>query len=128
MNSVVVSLWIGLSVLAQIDACLRHHGAGTSHCGVGRPGDDSHSLMCEAVSNWRAFRKRLSRSLPAGSVRAFCLSRSASRARRSRNVIVCVKRFLCMALLPILWGGSAISVLITDDATGQSGDEDGVGP
>jgi len=33
-----------------------------------------------------------------------------------------------MALLPILWGGSAISVLITDDATGQSGDEDGVGP
>jgi hypothetical protein len=33
-----------------------------------------------------------------------------------------------MVLLPILWGWSAISALITDEATGQSGDEDGVGP
>jgi hypothetical protein len=33
-----------------------------------------------------------------------------------------------MVLLPILWGGSSISVLITDEATGQSGDEDGVRP
>ena len=53
-------------------------GADTSHCGGCRPGDDSHSSMCEAVSNWRALRKRLSRSLPIGTVRAFCLSRSAS--------------------------------------------------
>jgi hypothetical protein len=32
--------------------------------------------------------------------------------------MVCVKRFLCMALLPILRVGSAIGVLITDKATG----------
>jgi hypothetical protein len=31
-----------------------------------------------------------------------------------------------MVLLPILWGGSSISVLITDEE--QSGDEDGVRP
>jgi hypothetical protein len=32
-----------------------------------------------------------------------------------------------MALLPILWGWS-VCVLITDEATGQSGDEDGGRP
>ncbi|HEY4780744.1 MAG TPA: hypothetical protein VIH54_02930, partial [Chthoniobacterales bacterium] len=53
--------------------------------------------------------------------------RSASSARRSPNVIVCVKRFLCMALLPTMCGGS-YHVLITDEATGHSGDEDGARP
>jgi len=33
-----------------------------------------------------------------------------------------------MALLPILWGGSAISVLVTDETTGQCDDGDSVRP
>jgi hypothetical protein len=61
-------------------------------------------------------------------VRAFCLSLSASSSRRSPNAIVCVKRFLCIAVLPILWGGSAISVLMTDETIGQCDHGDSVRP
>jgi hypothetical protein len=84
---------------------------GPSHFGACKPGDESHSSMWEAVSSWRALRKRASRFLPAGNVRACCLRHSASCAKRSRNVVACVKRSLCMTLLPSTWRGSADSAL-----------------
>jgi hypothetical protein len=40
------------------------------HVGVFKPGDESHSLMCEPVSHWRALRSRSSRLAPGESILA----------------------------------------------------------
>jgi hypothetical protein len=64
----------------------RHYFGGCSS------GDRSHSLMCEPVSAWRAFRRRVSRAAPGGSVLAFSRRRFASSARRSSRDWICFTR------------------------------------
>jgi hypothetical protein len=49
------------------------------------PGDDSHSVMCEAVSSCRALRNKSSRSLPCGRDLICSLTRSASCAKHCSN-------------------------------------------
>src|SRR3984893_7122626 len=49
------------------------------------PGDDSHSVMCEAVSSCRALRDKSSRSLPCGRDLARSLMSWASCAKRFSN-------------------------------------------
>jgi hypothetical protein len=56
-----------------------HHSGGLS------PGDDSHSLTCEAVSSCRALRDKSSRSRPCGRDLICSLTRSASCAKRWSN-------------------------------------------
>lgn len=53
-----------------------------SYSGACRPGDASHSLMCEPVSACRALRISASRAAPGGSALAFSRSRFASSASR----------------------------------------------
>jgi hypothetical protein len=57
-----------------------------------RPGDESHSLICEAVSACRARLSNRSRSIPGLASSAACRKRSASAARRSSNVAACFIR------------------------------------
>ena len=63
------------------------------------PGEASHSLMCEAVSNWRAFRSSRSRLAPGDSAFASSRRRRASAASRSESETVCLNRRRGMALL-----------------------------
>jgi hypothetical protein len=74
----------------------------TVYVGGRRPGDSSHSLMCEPVSATRALLIARSRSRPGGSSVACSRSRRASAARRSSRDVVCLmRRRSCMALAPV---------------------------
>lgn len=91
---------------AKIDYSLHTdtHASWTSshHVGARRPGDRSHSLMCEPVSACRALRINRSRSIPGGSDLASSRRRKASYARRSSGDVVCLMRYrCCMALAPV---------------------------
>jgi hypothetical protein len=73
---------------------------GCSHFGPCKPGDVSHSFICEAVSACRARRINRSRSPPIGSELALSRRRFASVTRRSSRDRVCLmRRRCCMALL-----------------------------
>ena len=70
-----------------------------------RPTEESHSCICEAVSACRARRIILSRSMPGGVPLASCRRRSASWARRSLRVRVCVKWRRFIGAAPFLEEG-----------------------
>jgi hypothetical protein len=78
-----------------IDPVLGHYGC----TGDRSPGEDSHSLMRDAVSACRAFLKSNSRSMPAGSEPAFSRSRAASLAKRCSKSGLCL-RFHLMGKTP----------------------------
>jgi hypothetical protein len=71
--------------------------AAQSSCGC-KTGERSHSLMCEPVSAWRAFRKACSRAMPGGSSLASSRRRLASAARRSSSWSIRVKRRRCCCI------------------------------
>ena len=68
-----------------------------------KPGDESHSPRCEAVSACLARRSRSSRSLPSRNDCAFSRSALACRMRRSSSGVVCVKRRRFIDALWWIW-------------------------
>ena len=93
----------------RIDPVLGHYGC----TGDRNPGEDSHSLMRDAVSACRAFLKSNSRSMPAGSEPACSRSRAASLAKRCSKSGLCLRFHLMGKLLHDVTGiksnaGSAI--------------------
>src|ERR1700709_1165374 len=79
----------------RIDPVLGHYGC----AGDRNPGEDSHSLMRDAVSACRAFLKSNSRSMPAGSEPAFSRSRAPPLATRRPKSGLCFPRFHLMGKL-----------------------------
>jgi hypothetical protein len=71
----------------QAEVTMIHH-----HVGGLRPGELSHSLICEAVSSWRAFLIRLSRRAQGRIDLASSRKRLASSVRRCSSDAVCLKR------------------------------------
>jgi hypothetical protein len=92
---------------------------GTIYFGGDSPGDDTHSLIWDAVSSWLALRNSSSRSLPYGSFSAARLKASAC----SRHFCSGVSFLLPMNAPPCFAkGGSATSLPVTDGCPAQCGD------
>jgi len=91
-------------------------------CALGdcNPLDDSHWLMWEAVSAWRARRKSLSRSMPGGVPRASLRRRPASSSNRCSRVVVCWIWRRCIGCSIFKLGRSATGVLITNNYHGTA--------
>jgi hypothetical protein len=81
-----------LRLLATGGGAFQTEVAIVAHVGGLKPGELSHSLMCEAVSSWRAFLTRLSRRAQGRIDLASSRKRLASLVRRCSSDTVCLER------------------------------------
>src|SRR5665811_448137 len=93
------------------------------YSGVSSPGDDSQAFIWDAVSSWRAFLPRASRSFPCGSFRAaFFVASDIS--CHFYSILICVLvRFIGRA--PCLENRREHAELsVTDESQWRCGDDD----
>src|SRR5436190_14900172 len=99
--------------------CSAEEPNGAIQFGDDSPGDDTHSLMRDAVSSCRALRNSSSGSLPQGSFSASRLKASACSCHFcTDDCFLLPMRALCLH-----WAGARTGLSVTDGCPGRCGDE-----